>query len=229
MTEHCEMIANKFGRLLVLEMIGNRVAGRHPNWRCLCDCGKECVRSSVALKTGREPSCGCANYEFQRKKHDLTGQRFERLLVLTPKKISNKKRHIVWECVCDCGIKTEATGSELRSGHKKSCGCLRLDALFAIHTKHGHSSSQQLSPTYVSWAAMLTRCTNKNSQNFRHYGGRGILVCERWKNFENFLHDMGERPIGMSIDRIDVNGNYDPLNCKWADKYQQASNKRNNA
>jgi hypothetical protein len=74
---------------------------------------------------------------------------------------------------------------------------------------------------------MRTRCENPNSKNFKHYGGRGISVCKQWSNFENFLKDMGERPFGKSIDRIDVNGNYEPTNCKWSTTAEQANNKRN--
>jgi hypothetical protein len=221
-----EMIGNKFGRLTVLEMIGERKAGRHPTWKCVCECGNNCEKTAVALRVGREPSCGCATRDLQRQKHDLTGKKFDRLLVLSAEKLSNSKRSIVWKCICDCGQVTHATGSDLRLGHKKSCGCLHLDVLLKTVTKHGHARAKKLSPTYVSWYSMLTRCGNPNARNFQHYGGRGISVCERWKSFENFLADMGERPSGMSIDRINVNGNYEPSNCKWSTRSEQNKNQR---
>ena len=226
MKELKEMIGNKFGRLMVLSMVGERVAGRHPKWKCTCDCGNESIKSTVSLRYGREPSCGCAIKDFQRQKHDLTGKKFDRLLVLSAEKSSNSKRNIVWKCVCDCGKETAATGSDLRVGHKRSCGCLHLDALIESHTKHGHAKAGQLSPTYISWASMHTRCSNQNARNFKHYGGRGISVCERWKSFDNFLSDMGERPSGKSLDRIDVNRNYDPSNCKWSTHSEQVKNQR---
>lgn len=222
-----KMIGRKFGRLIVVAQDGERMAGRHPKWKCKCDCGNEVIKSAIALRNGREPSCGCAARDFQRKKHDLTGQKFERLLVLEAENTSNSKRHIVWKCLCDCGNVTTATGSELRRFHKRSCGCLHSDVVVQISTKHGHAKAKNLSPTYVSWASMLTRCTNENAINFKHYGGRGISVCQRWKIFENFLEDMGKRPDGMSIDRIDVNGNYEPSNCKWSTQSEQLKNRRN--
>lgn len=89
-------------------------------------------------------------------------------------------------------------------------------------TKHGHSNS----PTYISWYSMLNRCLNKNSKTYNHYGGNGIKVCVAWLKFENFLSDMGCRPEGQSLDRIDSTGNYEPGNCRWADRFVQARNKR---
>ena len=226
MKERVAMMGNKFGRLTVLEMIGERVTGRHPSWKCVCDCGNQCVKTAVSLRTGREPSCGCASKDFQRKKHDLTGKKFDRLLVLQAENSSNVKRRFLWKCVCDCGQVTLAVGVELRSGKKRSCGCLHLDVLLETHTKHGHARSGKLSPTYVSWYSMRTRCGNPNARNFKHYGGRGISVCEHWSSFENFLKDMGERPSGMSIDRIDVDGNYELKNCKWSTASEQVKNQR---
>lgn len=226
MIAQLEMIGKKFGRLTVVAQDGERKAGRHPRWVCKCDCGNVVTRSAPGLRQGREPSCGCAARDYQRVRNDISGKRFGRLVALSPLPKSNKKRNIVWSCVCDCGESISVSSSQLVSGKTKSCGCLQKESIIKESTKHGHSRSGCASPTYVSWSSMLTRCTNPKSSNFKHYGGRGILVCDRWKSFENFLADMGERPDGMSIDRIDVDGNYEPSNCKWSNQSEQAKNQR---
>ncbi len=160
--------------------------------------------------------------------NQLAGKRFTRLLVI--KRIGTTKHgFVLWKCICDCGAKVETTTGELMNGGSKSCGCLRRDRIAKLKYKHGHARSGKQSPTYQSWMAMHLRCTNPNSNNWENYGGRGIKICERWQGehgFENFLADMGERPDGLTIDRIEVNGNYEPGNCKWATRAEQRKNQR---
>jgi hypothetical protein len=132
------------------------------------------------------------------------------------------------EAQCDCGALTRVTLNNLRSGHTASCGCLRSEVGDKIAT-HGHARKSGVNRTYAIYRDMRTRCENPKYREFHLYGGRGITVCERWKNgYEFFLADMGERPTGMSLERKRVNEGYSPDNCKWATDEEQANNKRNN-
>lgn len=155
---------------------------------------------------------------------DLSGECFGRLTVLA--RAENHKSHRMWKCHCQCGTLSVVRGSHLRRGTVLSCGCLRVDCGKAT-VRHGHSYG---SLTYESWQAMMHRCSCPTFRWYHLYGGRGIRVCERWKVFENFLADMGERPSSEhSIDRYPNNdGNYEPGNCRWATQTEQRRNNRFN-
>ncbi len=159
---------------------------------------------------------------------DLAGQVFGRLLVVS--RADNVGAKVAWLCQCACGSEKIVMATNLLAGTTVSCGCLRSEHQSARIAKrnlrHGHNRSGQESRTHKSWVSMLTRCGNPNHKSFASYGGRGIQVCARWKRFENFLADMGERPDGKTLDRIDVNGNYEPANCRWATPSEQQKNKR---
>lgn len=152
---------------------------------------------------------------------DLSGQRFGRLTV---EKLDTLKPGRVWTCRCDCGKATFASTGCLRAKNKRSCGCLGTRDPKSKVTRHGMVTW----PEYKTWLRMKSRCANKNSKDYKYYGGRGIVICERWLDgFSNFIADMGRLPSPeYSIERIDVNGNYDPSNCKWIETSLQKRNTR---
>lgn len=154
---------------------------------------------------------------------DITGQKFNRLTVL--KRVFNEsKGHARWECLCECGNTTILNGTIIKNGIVKSCGCLRSDTTTAIKTKHGKAKTKE----HVAWINMRARCYNPKRCDYPRYGGRGMRVCDTWNSdFVNFLNDMGLAPSEhYSIDRIDVNGDYEPANCKWSTEHEQSINRR---
>ena len=157
------------------------------------------------------------------------GQRFHRLVVTSLPVKRGRLRQVT--CRCDCGTVRHVTVCRLYSGDTKSCGCLkgvRARELGAMNKKHGHTAGGRRSPTYMTWQSMLLRCNHPATTSFNRYGGRGICVCDRWSGdggFDNFLTDMGVRPAGHTLDRIDVDGNYELSNCRWADWPTQVANR----
>lgn len=208
--------------------LSDRKQGNHYFYSCLCKCGKVFdVRTDYVKK---RLDCGCgrkdrATYE------DLTGQTFTKLTVLSFS--SNENGIVKWKCKCQCGRITIVQSGALKSKHSKSCGCLQKEAaskqgkiIGKLRKTHGLSDTSE----YVAWRGMLARCFNKNSPNYKNYGGRGITVCADWLKFENFISDMGNKPtVEHSIDRYpNVNGNYQPDNCRWATNAEQQRNRRSN-
>lgn len=234
-----ELTGQRIGSLLVIEKSKTKYDGV-VGWKCICDCGNECIKTThqlVSVLDGKikRISCGCN----LNRGDDLTGKRFGRLIVINKASTQGKAK---WICKCDCGNTCETYADYLLSGHKKSCGCYEKENRDTVWTRsyggrtlaYGTRSRRYNERLYNVWNGMKTRCYNPNNSRYKDYGGRGIVVCEEWKHsfptFQKWALDNGydaNAPFGeCTIDRIDVNGNYEPSNCRWVSMVVQQYNKR---
>lgn len=220
-----DITGRRFGRLVALRDVGR---DRHNNtlWLCECDCGRSKTTPATYLVSGTSSSCGCLKREAAsaRRLVDLAGKKFGRLIV-SSRAANSAHGKAMWNVTCDCGTEKTIIGSSMTGGLTTSCGCHSREVRKTASRTHGMSNSSE----FKTWASMIGRCYYETATGYKSYGGRGISVCDRWRNsFEEFYADLGDRPSPThSLDRYpDVDGNYEPGNVRWATAVEQARNKR---
>lgn len=228
MKSYDEYINSQFGELTVIKRVEDHIipcGQKKAQMLCKCTCGNECIVLFSNLKRGNTKSCGCKKHDKPSK--DLTGEQFGRLTVIK-REFSPKGTNSKWLCKCECGNETIVSSKNLLNNLTRSCGCYQREKAAAAGkktlTKHGQSRTR----LYHIWKGMKQRCIDINASNYANYGGRGIKVCDEWLEYENFKKWALSNGYSdnLSIDRINVNGNYEPKNCSWATNEEQSNNRR---
>lgn len=223
MSKIIDLSGKRFGHLVVVNRASNNKRGEIC-WNCQCDCGKTKVVSGIHLRDGHTTSCGCCNC-IGKNFIDITGETFGNLLVI--KRMSGTNNTVKWLCQCTlCGNTYEVNSYTLRHGKANPCPCTRksFDRENSPTFIHGDSHTR----LHNIWTGMLNRCRNPKVKRYECYGGRGITVCDEWHNYLSFKKwalSNGYAPE-LSIDRINVDGNYEPSNCRWITMREQAANRR---
>ena len=227
MSNKYNLVGKTFGRLTVTSDAGTK--NRIKYWNCVCECGETTTARTNSLVAGKKRSCGCLMRETQKsttRKVEMTGKRYGRITVISEVPERSQCGEINYLCRCDCGTEVVIVGTSLRNGSTRSCGCLLSDSTKDRSTTHGLSSD----PLYRIWDGMKQRCHNSKNKAYKHYGARGIFVCEEWLNdAEAFIKwaKANGWAKGLDIDRRDNDKGYSPDNCRFVTHKVNMSNTRN--
>lgn len=215
-----DLTGQKFGRLTVVRQYGYTDGKRKlPTWLCKCDCGNMAIRTGKALKSSKNSGCDDCKWIYK----DLVGKVFGCLTVIS--KHSSGSGQIMWNCKCECGNIIQVNTGRLNFGSITSCGCIKRNRIIEQNTTHGLSNTR----LYEIWCGMKKRCYDENSERYKDYGGRGITICDEWKDDFQSFYDWAMKngyKENLTIERKDVNGNYCSENCCWITKAQQSRNQR---
>lgn len=234
---YIDISGQRFGRLVALKKgDGRRTSGgaHKTTWVCRCDCGAVCEVDGQKLRKGHTTSCGCLKHENKGSSfEDLTGKKFGRLTVVgfLPQEERSSPTYC-WRCVCDCGKEVFGNAAKMKSGVQVSCGCYRNEMIGNLNKKYEYSNKR----LYGVYKSMLSRCYDENHREYHNYGGRGIKVCDEWLGefgYDAFAkvayakgYDANAEFHECTLERIDVNGDYEPNNICWITNQQQQENRR---
>lgn len=212
-----DLKGRRYGKLLVISQAPSQASGAA--WNCRCDCGTDLVVTSSNLRKGQKQCAACG---LSHARHDLSGKRFGRLTVV--RFAESRKFNAFWLCKCDCGKEATVRAAALMQGVTLSCGCLGRERRMAATTRHG----MQNHPIYIAWENMKQRCLNPRHIHYGRYGGRGIKIDPAWLDFEAFRDAvLPTWKRGLTLDRVDPSGNYEPANFEWVTRQRQTRNREN--
>ena len=208
-----------FSKWTVIKLIKAEKPGKY--YECICECGNIRIKAGTELRAGRGKQCTeCMYAELYNPMREI-GKKYGKWTIVEYVGMHRKLQQ--FKIKCDCGFESINVAADLRAGKTKQCSICHNRENVKNNTLHGRHKD----PIYKTWTSMVQRCTNPNVKFYYRYGGRGIKICDRWLDFKSFIEDMGERPDGMTIDRINNDGNYEPTNCHWVTHKDNCNNRSN--